>query len=322
MSVKYNSFNLQFLETKYYDLVLTKLYSLINLQKIRYEIINNKLQIEEIKKSKYYITPHFVGQNFLFFMCTIENNEFNILISKKELKFYKDQNKINELKIYKINAATDDSMYYTGTIMDGKLIDKNTFIINELYYLSNINVQNINLKEKLVKVNNFIDMFQINQQNLTFKICRLYEYNELADLVFNKIKSTNLKINGIIFLPELTSNYYIYTNDTEFDKIKSNNLNISDINTNSNTNSNTSSNSSLNNFYMKKTNIPDVYELYLPETTAKHSIAHIPDIKTSHYFKKMFQDKNMIQIQCIYSTKFKKYIPVLDDYINYYDVIL
>ena len=69
-------------------------------------------------------------------------------------------------------------------------------------------------------------------------MCRLYNFSELPDLIFNKLKTTELKINGLMFLPEYTGKYYIYTNDNEFDELKNNSNNnvtitIKKTNTNS-----------------------------------------------------------------------------------------
>jgi hypothetical protein len=85
---------------------------------------------------------------------------------------------------------------------------------------------------------------------------------------------------------------------------------------------------------MKKTSTPDVYELYEAENTSeltgtenlthnlvKEGIAHIPNMSTSHYFRNIFRNKNMIKVNCIRSEKFNKWIPLCDDYINYSEVI-
>jgi len=182
--------------------------------------------------------------------------------------------------------------------------------------LSGKNVNNLSLPEKLSKIDQILGNIKINSyHNFDCKVCRLYNYSELPDLIFNKIKTTELKINGLMFLPEYTGKYYIYTNDTEFEELKNNtNVSITIKKTN---------NSSLVEFFMKKTNIPDVYELYESNENnlIKEGIAHIPDMKTSHYFRTIFRNKNMIKINCIKSDRFNKWIPLCDDYINYSEAI-
>jgi hypothetical protein len=129
-----------------------------------------------------------------------------------------------------------------------------------------------------------------------------------------------------MFLPEITGKYYIYTNETEFDELKSsgssNQVQVTFVKKSSNPTC------SEVEFYMKKTTIPDVYELYTSEgdvddrnNLVKEGIAHIPNMGTSHYFRNVFRDKNMVKVNCIKSEKFNKWIPLCDDYINYADAI-
>ena len=42
----------------------------------------------------------------------------------------------------------------------------------------------------------------------------------MSDLVYNKIRNSDFKINGITFLPIRSNRVYIYINDTEFENIK------------------------------------------------------------------------------------------------------
>jgi len=299
------------LSKEYYTPVLTKLYSLINLQKIKYQIINQKNHLDELLKIKHYVIAHFQGNNFLFFMCMINNKKFNIFISKKELKYFVQQNILNDLKLYTIDCNLDiPNSYYNNTLLDGKIIsDKNIYNIYEVYYMEGNNVQNINLKIKLDNLNLLINKIKIKEQ-IIFKICKLYDYSEVPDLLFNKLKISELKINGLIFLPEFSNKYYIYTNDQEFEDLKHKNVIQKSI-----------SNKKENELFMKKTNLPDVYELYTDLTKKSNGIAHIPNIKTSHYFRTIFKDKNIVKVNCLKSEKFKKWIPLCDDYLEYSDII-
>jgi len=324
---KVGNANLQQFDSNLYSQVLDKVYNSVNFQKIRYQLLNNKSYLDDIKNSKYYITPHFQGYNYLLAFIIINNVKYNLLIMKN-LKFWKEQNNLQDIKIYKFditNLNTDANLYNNlGTFFDGKMINnsnKSSFIIHDIY---NKNMENLNLSEKLDQVNNILNKIKINDNhNFDCKVCRLYNYSDVPDLVFNKLKTTELKINGLMFLPEYTGKYYIYTNDNEFDELKSNTNNNITISIKKN------NNNSQVEFYMKKTNIPDVYELYdscESETSSnsnlvKEGIAHIPNIKTSHYFRNIFQDKNMIKINCIKSDKFNKWIPICDDYIDYSESI-
>jgi hypothetical protein len=311
MLSKSNNNKMILLDNKHYKSVLSKLYKLLNLQKYRYQIINNISYLEIIKKYKHYITPHFVGYNFLFFVCFLDNIKYNLLISKKELKYFENQNILNDIKIYTIESNNS----FNEIILDGKyIIDKSIFIIQDIYYDTERIIHNINLKERLIHIDNILNtkVDKISNQLINFKIIRLYEYDELPDLLYNKLKKSELKVNGLIFYPNNIGKYYIYTNDTEFEELKHKNVIITSKYYDSETE-----------FVMKKTNLPDVYEIYYSEDNnlIKEGIAHIPNIKISHYLKNIFKNKNMININCIKSNKFNKWIPICDDYIDYSEYI-
>jgi hypothetical protein len=314
---KIGNASVQQLDSNLYPQVLDKIYSNVNFQKIRYQILNNRSYLDEIKSSKHYITPHFQGYNYLLIFMVINSVKYNLLIMKN-LKFWKEQNNMQDIKIYKFDTNNSYIDYSTISIFDGKMINnsnKSSFIINDIY---NKTMENLTLPEKLELVNDILNKIKINDNhNFDCKVCRLYNFSELPDLVFNKLKTTELKINGLMFLPEYTGKYYIYTNDTEFDELKNNSNNNVTI-----TIKKTNTNSEIE-FYMKKTNVPDVYELYDNDETnlVKEGIAHIPNMKTSHYFRNIFQNKNMIKINCIKSDKFNKWIPICDDYIDYSESI-
>jgi hypothetical protein len=314
---KIGNANVQQLDSNLYPQVLDKIYSNVNFQKIRYQILNNRSYLDEIKSSKHYITPHFQGYNYLLVFMVINNVKYNLLIMKN-LKFWKEQNNMQDIKIYKFDTNNSNIDYTSISIFDGKMINnsnKSSFIINDIY---NKTMENLTLPEKLEQVNNILNKIKVNDNhNFDCKVCRLYNFSELPDLIFNKLKTTELKINGLMFLPEYTGKYYIYTNDNEFDELKNNSNNNVTI-----TIKKTNTNSEIE-FYMKKTNVPDVYELYDNDETnlVKEGIAHIPNMKTSHYFRNIFQNKNMIKINCIKSDKFNKWIPICDDYIDYSESI-
>jgi len=328
--IKVSNSSLEFLDSSLYSQVLDKIYSCVDFQKTRYQLINNKVYLDEIKSSPHYITPHFQGYNFLFGFIKINGIKYNVLVFKN-LKYRKEQNNFQDLKIYKFDVSPKggcnlENLYSgTGTFFDGKLIasgNKSTYLINDTYMLSGNLTSNITLQDKLHKISNLIDKFVINSSHyFDCKVCRLYSFDQLPDLVFNKLKQTDLKINGLMFLPELTGKYYIYTNESEFDELKAKGGQIVTL-------TKKSSCASEVEFYMKKTSTPDVYELYEPEGDSssstqliKEGIAHIPNMSTSHFFRNIFRDKNMVKVSCIRSEKFNKWIPLCDEYISYSDSI-
>ncbi len=327
---KVSNSSLEFLDPNLYSQVLDKIYSSVDFQKIRYQLINNRVYLDEIKSSLHHITPHFQGYNFLFGFVKLNGVKYNVLVFKN-LKYKKEQNNLQDVKIYKFGVSPNpgcdiESLYSnTGTFFDGKLIasgNRSTFLIHDMYVLGGSLKSNVPLQKKLDQISDVIDKFVIHSSHyFDCKVCRLYTFDQLPDLVFNKLKLTDLKINGLMFLPELTGKYYIYTNESEFDELKAKSNQLITV-------TKKSSSASEVEFYMKKTLIPDVYELYEPdgETSSstqlvKEGIAHIPNMATSHFFRNVFRDKNMVKVSCIRSEKFNKWIPLCDEYVSYSDSI-
>jgi hypothetical protein len=301
-TIKMNNINLTIVNKCLYSSILEKLYNCINLSKCYYQILNDSIHLNELKKTEYNVTYHIQGFNYLMFMTTINNKPFHCLISKKELKIYLSQNNINDIKIYSFNMKTSNMYFYFNTVFDGKIIkNDNTFMISDCYYLNGEDMHGIELKTKFNIINNILN--DILELNFNIKLVTLYKYSDIPKLIFEKMKSSNLKINGLIFLPNYSGKFYIYVNDSEFDNIKSNQLQI-----------NTNLNSQCE-FIIKKTKIPDVYELFFESSYGhvKEGIAHIPNMKTSKYCKELLKCQDMIKIKCVKSIKFNKWVPLCQD---------
>lgn len=301
-TIKINNINLSLVNKNLNFSILEKLYNCINLSKCYYQILNDNNHLNELKKSEYNVTYHVQGFNYIMFLTTINNKPFHCLISKRELKIYLTQNNLNEIKIYTFNMKTSNTYLYFNTVLDGKIIkNDSTFLISDCYYLNGEDMHAIELKTKFNIINNILNDLEIN---FNLKLVTLYKYSDIPKLVFENMKNTNLKINGLIFLPNYSGKFYIYVNDTEFENIKNNNQIQININTNSECD-----------FFIKKTKIPDVYELFFDNSygNVKEGIAHIPNMVTSKYCKELLKNQDMVKIKCVKSVKFNKWVPLCQD---------
>ena len=64
-------------------------------------------------------------------------------------------------------------------------------------------------------------------------------------------------------------------------------------------------------FMIRKTNSPDVYELFDHHNNLQ-GMACVPNMKASKYMRTIFQNVNMVtklEVSCIFSDKFQKWIP-------------
>lgn len=304
-----NILKLKSIDEKLCPIILEKLYLSIDFSISRYEMLKSEDQLEKIKNNKGVITVQFQGIAFLIFFCTIDNKKYNLLISKRELKSELKRNNIRDIKIYSIFLQYVKPEYYSGTILDGKIIKtekmSHSFVIHEIY--GNIfTTMDISDKYNIID-NDFIPNLSKFTNKIDFKIARLYEYSELPSLLFDKITKSQFKIIGLMFLSRISQSYYVYTDEPEFIALKDKKPLIYKK----------TYTDSIVEFKMKSTLNIDVYFLHDKETDVKVGIAHIPDIKTSHFFKNIFTDQKETIVKCIRSDKFNKWVPICDEFMDY-----
>jgi hypothetical protein len=148
--------------------------------------------------------------------------------------------------------------------------------------------------------------------NFNVKLIKLYKYNEMNDLVYNKIRNSDFKINGLIFLPIRSGRVYIYINDTEFDTIKNSpNLEVITDVTNIKLSQNMDVQIQEKELLLQKTQIVDVYEVFTIDKTCRFGISSIPNIEISHKLRKHFNNNDQLIIKCIFDNNFLKWKPII-----------
>ena len=203
--VKINNMILTSVNRNLYEQILTKLYNKVNIYNIRYQLINDKKYLHEIKDTCIdgYVTYHIQGYNYLLFMTLIDNKQCVYLISKKELKFYMNQVKMDEIKIYTLNIKKPCSLnmsYFADSIFDGKILrlDNNeaVFLIYDCYSLCSQDMLTINLTKKFDILDKLLNEINLNivQENMSLKLTKLYKYEDIPLIVYEKVKSSKWKI--------------------------------------------------------------------------------------------------------------------------------
>jgi hypothetical protein len=201
-----------------------------------------------------------------------------------------------------------------NTIIDGKLIfkkDQKIFLISDIYYYQGEKLLTVKIIDKFEKINNNINnLNNILVDYLEIKIIHIYKYSDMVDLIYNRIKNSDYKINGLVFIPQRSNRTFIYTNDEEFEYIKTSpNLDIkTDI-----TNIKLPSNIILEErtLLLQKTLMVDVYEVFTLDKTFRFGICHVPTIELSHKLLTYFETNNQLITNCIYDNKFSKWKPLI-----------
>jgi hypothetical protein len=178
------------------------------------------------------------------------------------------------------------------------------------------NILSMEMEHKMLYLNDIINsnLSQSSCDNFSFKLNKLYKYNDLPDLIKNIIPTCGIESNGIIFYLKQSGNSIIHIEKKQekitkviesktFDII----YNFTDF-LKSRVYSYEKDNKHKT-FLISKTSIPDVYELYNKKDEPKIGIAHIPNLKISQYCANNIINP-FTKVNCIYNLEFDKWIPL------------
>ena len=321
--------------------IINIIYQELNMYNYRYQLLDSK-NIDVLKKETFYITPHIIGTNCWIVYYSIANVKYHVILYKKDLKQMKNQININFLKVFTFDYFNKTGIYndlYNLTILEGKFIPeeinnpKPIFLIQDMLIYSGQKILTKNIPDKIKLIEQLLPILNNGLDNkFSIKLSGIYIYDQIGDLIFNKIKNSKFKINGLIFLPEKSGRNIIYLNDNEFMMLRNgtpnefvckeySSLSVPSIPLQM-SHKNKLDKHLINDFVLRKTNITDVFEIYKYEIKEKIytnltnnnyiGIAHVPDMKTSHYCK-MLGDKYEIFVnKCNYNYKFRKWSVIIE----------
>lgn len=290
------------------------IYMKLDVHNIRFNMLKTIEHADQLKQQLYHVTPHFQGYNYLLIIKKLANDTTQpYIVYRMDLKSTKNDIDIKMIKIYKLHANSSLDAY-DDTIFDGKLIFKKNekkFIVSDVLYYNGINYLSRKIFDKLVFLNNVIQKFNdVLNSNFSISLAKLYKYSEMSDLVYNKIKNSDFKISGLVFIPERSGRIYAYVNDKEFELIK-NSPNVYDTKNIVTVKLADDINIQNRKLLLQKTQIIDVYEVYNIDKTIRLGICAIPNIELSHKLHSYFKSNNQLITDCVYDSKFSKWKPLL-----------
>lgn len=308
------------LKTKIIDYI----FSIIELSKYRYNMLENIQQLNFLKSNEHYVSPNFKGFNYFLLFYKFKDNiqknkesSYCIAIDKKNLSYHRKSIDIKKVFMYRIKMFANSSIFM-GSLFDTKLI-KDIMLVKDCYYLMGNNIIDMEMNEKMIYLDSIIaNQFQKEScLNFKLKINKLYKYSMLNNIIKNIIPNCELEIIGLIFYPTKSGISYIYTDNK-------NNPNTQPITQNIKIVSNESYNmihqikeflssriySYENNnkkvLDVEPTDMSDVFYIY--ENDNKLGIAHIPNFKVSTYCRENITEKK--KCVCCFSKQFNKWIPL------------
>jgi hypothetical protein len=305
--------------------VIDYLYNTLNLSKYRYVMLDNIQKLKSLQENEHYVSPNYKGHSYFLIFMTVLNRSMCFLIDRKKLSYHKNQVDLHSLFLPKINVNTNNNMF-SGSIFEGKIVKKDDnyyFLIQDCFCLMNKKILDMEIQQKMLYLNDIIKSNLAGDNvcsNFSFKVNKLYKYNDLEKLIHEIIPNCGIPSNGLIFYPKTSGIVVLYI-DKKIEKVdieskqeeKITNRSFDIVyNFKEFLNSRTYSyekESKRKILWIKKTDIPDVYNLYEKKDNPKIGIAHIPNLKISHYCLKNISTK-LVQCSCVYSNKFQKWIPI------------
>lgn len=334
------------------QILIDYIYDNTNIRLYNYKILSSKNDLNLINSTKYIITPNYHGFNYLLVFMKNKDRYYSYLVDRQTLVFNKNNVNIDNVKIIPIEVNLDNKIY-DGTILDGIYHFNNNdkyFIINDVYKFRGEDLSNDIIKYKLINLELYLKHYNKNNSNDNIKISvnTYYDFNNIKEAYDNfRYKYYNIQIRGLCLYPyisgtkliyifdnfknnkiQINTNYIIDKND-KVDKVNNDNIVNSDnkisdevIKNNSNEKyKRIPKNKNIDiylNFEIRKTEIDDVYKLFLVYPIDKNNnkfktsyidYACIPDIKTSKLCKEIFANVNKKILSCKYDNIRNKWIP-------------
>ena len=304
--------------------IIDYIYETINIQKYKYTILRTEEDLSLLKKTKYYVSPNYNGSSCFLVFVKLKNKFYSVVLDKKNLSYNKNNFDINKVKILPIKIRLGKDLY-DGTIFDGTLlhINKNSeqkrlFIINDVFIFCGMCLANNKLSDKIINIKSYLLMNSVDDSminNISLVVTDVSELNKIRNFVQKDLKNVEYSdyIKGIIFLPEKSDVRLIYLYKNQH---KDNIMVKHEVPQQKNK----LKNDFVVVFKMVKTEIPDVYKLYLLERikqddkyvikNKKVDIAYLPTKESSYFCKQMFEDtENSILVKCKYNIQKNKWIP-------------
>jgi len=267
----------------------------------------------------------------MLYLTKYNNKNYSIFIDKKR------ENMITVKYRFKEEL-------YEGTLFDGELIkdtqNNQVYVISDIImYKNKFILKDKTLKERIKTLNEIYDNDFVKDEMINFckiDIKRYFGLKYMEDVYKRYFNSVPYKCTGIFFQHKTDykkSMMYIFpefrTNEVKIESSASN----QSVNKPSNQSSaNKSSNQSVNkfssnklvidikkpfNFQIKKTDLPDIYQLYYYQNNKMICLdgyAGVPDMSTSKLLREIFDtmgdtDDIKVVVKCEYSDIYNKWVP-------------
>ena len=293
--------------------IIDYLFNSIEMSKYRFNMLDNLQKLNFLKDNIHYVSPNFKGFNYFLIFTKINNINQCFVIDKKKLSYHRNKVNTKFINIYRIKIQTSLSLY-NGTIFDSKLVRKQgkyIMLIKDCYIMMGNKVLTMEMTDKMKYINSIINtQFTNSCKNFLIKVNRLYNYDDIDNIVNDVIPKCDIDILGLVFFPKYSGITTIYIEKKQ-EKVDIEN-NIEKVSNESyhlikniveflSQRKYSYEEGKTTKLYIKKTEITDVYNLYDEDT--KVGIAHVPNMKTSLMLQKNVTTEDRYKVKCVFNKK-------------------
>jgi hypothetical protein len=301
------------------------------LYRFRYRVLKSSEDLNVLADQPHYVGLNYVGFNNLLVFSKFRNFYYSFFVDRKSLKYNIEDLDINQAIIRPV-AMKASAEVYSGSIFDGILVNVNgtkKFIITDAYILSgDDNILKVERNEKLKRLKFYVEQnikFDNEYSYVNFVIDTMYEYKDLVKIKNEVIPESEIKVRGLVFYPKYSGRKYIYTFPPPEQQITYDNEDVEEIGclTEKDLEVEVKVKSDVKNTYsikarfeIRKTDIPDVYDLYVRHDTKnkvkKYGIAYIPTNDCSTFCRELFEgeEEKTIVVKCGYAENKGKWMPM------------
>ena len=279
--------------------IYNKMYNMVDMKLPQIYKFNGNGNLQDLESNNYLLTFKTSGAKFFLLLTTINGKKYSLFICYDNPK---------DLKIYNVKLRFSRDLY-NDTIFEGEILlnNKNNYIfmINNILYNKGYYIGNKLLGERIGIISDILrkhykfDDF-LNCCHLQMRSYFLINHLEMmSDSHNNELLLIPERINGYTFsltIKNLSDNQKIITNLSE-------NVAKKDV----------------NKFYVKRTEMPDVFELYESNNLTQDNfrgIACIPTKSYSFYMKKLFDeqedDQKVLLLNFVYNNYLKGWEPKVE----------
>lgn len=221
------------------QLLIDQLYDKIKINQYKFKLLRNKQDANEIKTNDYIITPNYQGYNYLMVFMKNKGNYYSYLVDRKTLSFTKDNNVLENIKMFQCNIHLDAKIY-DGTIFDGIYYFEGRekyFIVNDVYLFRGEDRLHDKIKNKLIEVEEYIKVLKeitdgFKDNDIKILVNKYYEFNQIREAYEDYTKNKHeIMIRGLVFYPKMsgTKLIYMFENDKELEGSKQRAIKEEDI---------------------------------------------------------------------------------------------